>query len=70
MNGTVCLLQRSQDLLFPSPDRPLSRNRDALEALYARRLPYYRAAADFTTNNDGTLESTVEKLLGYVDQRQ
>lgn len=70
MNGLLCLLQRSPELLTPTSDRPLSRNREAMEALYAKRLPYYRSAAEVTVSNNGPLKATVDELLRYVDQRQ
>lgn len=47
-NGFLIFLDRPPSLLRPTPDRPLSATPSALAALYARRLPLYRAAADLS----------------------
>ena len=61
-NGIICLLQRDLELLVPTADRPLSRDRAALQALYDRRLPCYLKAAEVTIDNNGPLERTLEEL--------
>ena len=61
-NGIICLLQRDLELLVPTGDRPLSRDRAALQALYERRLPCYLKAAELTIDNNGPLERTLEEL--------
>lgn len=66
-NGIICLLQRDLALLTPTADRPLSSGRAALEALYTKRLPFYRKAAEICVSNDGPLERTIAQLTQYVD---
>ena len=66
-NGLICLLDRDLQLLTPGGGRPLSRNRAALEALYARRMPVYRRAAEVIIDNNGSLDATISQLLAYVD---
>ena len=61
-NGIICLLQRDLGLLTPTEDRPLSRDRAALQALYERRLPFYLKAAEIQIDNNGPLERTIEEL--------
>lgn len=61
-NGIICLLQRDLGLLTPTNDRPLSRDRAALQALYERRLPCYLKAAEVKIDNNGPLERTIEEL--------
>ena len=61
-NGIICLLQRDLSLLTPTADRPLSRDRAALQALYERRLPFYLRAAEVQIDNNGPLERTTEEL--------
>ena len=65
-NGIICLLKRDLGLLTPTGDRPLSRDRMALEALYERRLPAYLKAAELTVDNNGPVNRTVEQLAQYV----
>ena len=65
-NGIICLIDRDLQLLTPTGDRPLSSNAAALEALYSKRLPYYRRAAEISVGNNGTLSSAVEELKKYV----
>ena len=66
-NGLICLLDRDLQLLAPGGGRPLSRDRAALEALYARRMPVYRRAAEVIIDNNGSLDATISQLLAYVD---
>ena len=61
-NGIICLIQRDLELLVPTADRPLSRDRAALQALYERRLPSYLKAAELTIDNNGPLKRTLEEL--------
>jgi shikimate dehydrogenase len=62
-NGIICLLQRDLDLLVATDDRPLSRDRAALQALYERRLPCYLKAAELTIDNNGPMERTIDQLI-------
>ncbi|MBO4476455.1 MAG: hypothetical protein J5737_07025 [Bacteroidales bacterium] len=65
-NGILVFLDRDPALLQPSPDRPLSRSRRALEALYAERLPAYLKSADIHIENNGTPEDAAGKIIDKV----
>ena len=45
-NGRIYFLDRPMEDIMPSDDRPLSRDREALEKRYAERYPRYVTAAD------------------------
>ena len=53
-NGKLYFLDRALELLFPTDDRPLSRSRDDLAALFETRYPMYLAAADVRVDGDGS----------------
>ena len=50
-NGRLCLLTRNLEAL-PTEGRPLSKSPEALREMWRVREPFYRAAADFTIEND------------------
>ncbi len=60
-NGTLFWLTRELDRL-PTDGRPLSQS-TKLEAMYHVRRPLYEAFADQTIDNNGSLQSTVLKIL-------
>ena len=45
-NGRLFWLDRPEEELIPTDDRPLADNREKIRKLYAEREPVYRAAAD------------------------
>ena len=64
-NGVVIFLERELDDLA-TDGRPLSRDRAALERMYAERLPLYREVADVSIRVSGTPDDTcrlVEEVL-------
>lgn len=61
-NGTCYLITRDADKLA-TKDRPLSPDRERAKRLYEQRKPIYLAAADVTVDNDGDIESAVEKTV-------
>ena len=63
-NGTIFWLKRDLSKL-PTDGRPLSQA-NPLDALYIKREPLYRAFADHTVDNDGTLDETVQAILGKL----
>lgn len=65
-NGMLCFLDRDPELLVPTSDRPLSRSRIELMALYNRRLPIYAKAADLRVSNNGSIEDTLSQLIEYA----
>ena len=66
-NGTVFFLHRPLADL-PTDGRPLSKSGDPLQ-MYARRLPLYRAAADFEIA-PGSPEQTAERILSYMNGKE
>ncbi len=55
-NGRIYFLDRPLDQLIPTDDRPLSRDREALERRFAERYPRYLATADTGIPVRGTPE--------------
>lgn len=65
MNGVVARIRRPLPLLSTG-GRPLSKSPEALALMEAEREPLYRACADFTVDNEGTLQDCVDKVVaGY-----
>lgn len=52
-NGVVIYLDRPENMLIPSGDRPLFSNRKVLKALLAERVELYKKYSDITVINDG-----------------
>lgn len=67
-NGVTVFLDRPIESITPTPDRPLSCDRAALERRYRERLPLYRAAADITLSVDSTPERAAENLMRLLDE--
>ena len=67
--GTVIFIERPFDAIWEAlsarEGRPLAsgRSREEMYALYARRLPLYRACAHLTVPNDGTADACVRAIL-------
>lgn len=60
-NGTVICLLRDLNKL-PSDGRPMSQQH-GVEALYRQRKPLYEFFADFSVDNNGSPEQTVQTIL-------
>ncbi len=76
-NGTVIYLSTSLDTRYErvrnTTGRPLLMEGDAyqtMQNLDRMRIPIYEALADFIVDNDGTVESTVTKIIGYIDNKK
>lgn len=69
-NGLVVFVDRRPADIQPTPDRPLSCDRAALEARYRERLPLYRAAADITLPVEGSPEQTAARLLDMINEAE
>ena len=61
-NGTILYLQRGLERLTATADRPLSSDRNALEALFERRKAAYERAAEFTVDNNGSLADSLQQI--------
>ena len=61
-NGRVCFIRRAIDQL-PRDGRPLSSaSNDAVARLWEQRKDKYAAAADFTIENDATLDAVAQRI--------
>ena len=61
--GIICYIRRPLELLQTAHGRPLSRDRAAVEKLYAERREKYELAADFTVENaDATPEAVAHRI--------
>lgn len=67
-NGLIVFVDRPLANIEPTPDRPLSCDRAALEARYRERLPLYRAAADITLTVTGSPEHTAARLFDMINE--
>lgn len=60
-NGTVIFLDRLLENIIPTDDRPLSKDREALQKRYNERYEIYKAAADIIIPvPDGAEETAIE----------
>ena len=64
-NGTIIWLQRDLNRL-PKDGRPLSQQTD-LQDMYRLRQPLYDKFADVIVDNDGSLESTFDRIIGALE---
>lgn len=62
-NGKIYFLDRPKELLCPTEDRPLSKNREAMEKRFSERYPIYMAAADCTVDCDRSPEEIAEYII-------
>ena len=67
-NGRLFFLDRSPELLIPTSDRPLARNREAINKRYAERYPIYSAAADIKIPAGGTVESVAQLIMERISK--
>ena len=65
-NGKLYFLNASPDRLHASSHRPLADTKEKIEALYACRLPIYRAAADVTVAD---METAAEEAAYILQKR-
>ncbi|HBJ18143.1 MAG TPA: shikimate dehydrogenase, partial [Clostridiales bacterium] len=61
-NGRIYFLNRSLSLLIPTDDRPLAKDKEAIEKRYRERLPRYLAVADAVIPADGTPEEVADLI--------
>ena len=69
-NGLIFFLDRNPARIEPTEDRPLSRDRTALEARYRERYPLYCRAADQIIAADGSVEEVTESILAALETAQ
>lgn len=61
-NGKIFFLDRPLDDILPTDDRPLSKDREALEKRYNERYEIYKASADEIIYVDGIVDNSVRKI--------
>ncbi len=61
-NGILVWLDRPLSFLLATSDRPLSKNKEAVEALYHTRYPLYRDACDLRIDASFPPETIIEIL--------
>ncbi len=61
-NGIIYFLDRSLEYLLPTPSRPLSSTKEALEQKYKERYDLYRKSSDVIIQADGDI-NTVTNLI-------
>ena len=60
-NGRIYFLDRPPEQIMPTEDRPLARDRAALQKRYQERLPLYLAAGT-RIDGGGTVEQTADRI--------
>lgn len=66
MNGLLVFLDRPENRLVPTADRPLADDAEKIRALYKERYPLYLAAADVTVPTCAEPRDTAEKIAGIL----
>ncbi|MBQ7225854.1 MAG: AAA family ATPase [Clostridia bacterium] len=61
-NGNVYFLDRDLELLFPTEDRPLSSNREALKKRYEERYDIYLSSCDTRVDGNGTVDEVANLI--------
>ena len=61
-NGKLFWLDRAEEELIPTDDRPLADSREKMSALYHQRRPVYGATADVRIDVAGTAAETAEEI--------
>ena len=62
-NGKLLFIDRPLGDLIPTDSRPLSRDRNALEALYNERYPIYNSVSDARIESVGTPSDVADNIL-------
>lgn len=68
-NGRLFFLDRPLDALSPTPDRPLSRDRAALESLYSARRARYLETADTVIDASLPPETVAARVIAAHESR-
>ena len=64
-NGTIIYLRRDLDSLARS-GRPLSKDKDAVKAIFEQRKDIYERFADFTVDVDDNAQLTTERVISCI----
>lgn len=63
-NGKIFFLDRALENLIVTDSRPLSSNVNDLKKLYEQRYHIYLSECDVKVDNNGTIDETINKILG------
>ena len=63
-NGKIYFLNRSLELLMPTSDRPLSKDKEALKKRYEERYPIYISTCDVKIDGNGTVSQVGDTVFG------
>ncbi len=66
-NGVTVFLDTDLKNLTPTPDRPLSKDAEAMKKLYEERVPVYRAGADIVMDNNCSADLSADRILAYLN---
>ena len=67
-NSKIVFIDRSLKNLISSDDRPLSKDMNAVKALYESRYDKYKSAADIIVNGDNTPETVAQEIIGGLKE--
>ena len=62
-NGVLFFLNRPLEDIMPTDDRPLSKDREALERRFNERYGIYKSSADYEIHIDGSIENAVSRIM-------
>ena len=68
-NGIVIFIDRDIKKIRTTSDRPLSNSEDKLKALYEKRYPIYKRAADIHVNVKGTASDAARDIIKKLDKQ-
>lgn len=68
-NGIIVFLDRDIENITPTEDRPLSRDREALQKRYDERYPIYCATADVRVDGNGSVEQVAEAVIKAITEK-
>ena len=66
-NGKIVFIKRDIELLS-TKGRPLSKNTEAIKALYNQRLPIYEKCSDISILNNDTIEGCAAQVLKKIEE--
>lgn len=62
-NGRLYFIDRPIELLMPTSDRPLAKDRTALEKRYDERYPIYTSVCDVRIDGSGSVSEVAERII-------
>lgn len=62
-NGMIYFINRSLDLLTPTPDRPLTSDKEAMKRKFEERYELYKSSADREIDGNGSIEQVGNTII-------